>query len=250
MLPLPKPLRFILSLDGFNIFIEGKKGSGKTNIAILLLELCREYGLRTRFASNIEIYEKPPEDEEKRKSYVPIEYINNYPDLEKWLKEKKGRKLYVLDEAGKHMPRLRFMSTQNVKIMQTVQLVRHYDGGLILIAPSSKLVDSNFMNTDLLDARIRKLGNKKRTKKIAKVIDIYNGNVYFLYDLPKTSIKHNSKTDAIFTMEKKVDLKTLPWCCQVSRLYAKTGSYKIVANNLNIHPEQVKREVLKHLKHA
>jgi len=250
MIPLPPPLKRLLSLDGFNIFIEGPKGSGKTNFAMLLLEVCRSYGLRTRFASNIETYEEPPENEELTKKWSPIHYINNFPDLETFYKTGKGKKLFILDEAGKHIKRLRFMSTTNVKIIEIVQLIRHYDGGLIGIAPNSKYVDTNFLNTDVLDARIRKLGNKRKSRKIAQVIDIYNNNNYSILDLPKTSIPHNSKTDAIFTMEKIIDLETLPFCCQVAKLYADTGSYSIVAKRLDLHSEQVKREVIKHLKHT
>lgn len=237
-IPLPSPLKTVLSLDGFVIFIEGSKGSGKTNLAILLLEICREHDLRNLFASNIEM--KDPD----------ILYINNYPDLDQWFKEEIGLKLFILDEAGKHLKRRRFMSNSNVKIMDIVQLIRHYDGGLIGIAPSSKLIDTLFLNTDLLDARIRKAGNKQRSKKIAKVYDIYNNEIYTLYDLPRTSIKHNAKTDAIFTMDKKVDIKKLPWCCQVAKRYVQLGSYRSIANQLGIHPEQVKREIIRHLKHS
>ena len=56
------------------------------------------------------------------------------------------------------------MSKLNVKIMTIIQLVRHYDGYFFAIAPSHKFVDSNYMNTDILDCWI-----KKTHVKIAEV---------------------------------------------------------------------------------
>jgi hypothetical protein len=222
----------LLSQDGFVIFIEGKRDNGKTNMAMLLNEISFIYKLRKIFSTNI---------------YTECYYmkqITNYPDLEKWLDTEPGKKTYTLDEAGKHIKKLRFMSEKNTRIMDLLQLIRHYDAGFIGIAPSASFIDSNFMNTDILDARIRKLN---RTH--AKVTDYFNDDVYFLNDIPKTSISHKSKDIAEFSMERTMPSDGEALCCQIARLYLMDQNYMRIGKNFNMTAEEVKRELVKHLKH-
>lgn len=230
---LPKPLVKILSLDGFILFIEGRKGSGKTNLSMLLAELCHLHKLRDLMATNI-----------KTECYF-MSQIDNFPDLKSWLENEKGKKLYILDEAGKHIKRLRFMTEQNTKFMDLVQLIRHYDAGLVGVAPSSKFVDSSFLNTDILDARIRKISLKR-----AIIHDYLKNEHYFLNDLPKTSVIHNSKDIATFSMKKEVSLSELPLCCQVAKLYVQFKNYKKVGNIVKLDSTQVRRQLFTHLEHS
>jgi len=227
------PLFDILRQDGFIIFISGKKGSGKTNLSMLLMEVCHAYKLRTNFATNIHT-----------ESYF-VKQITNYPDLKQWLEQDQGKKLYVLDEAGKHIKKLRFMSDQNTKFFELLQLIRHYDAGFIGIAPSEKFIDSNFLNTDILDAHIRKL-----SLTVAKVHDSNINESYFLNDLPKSSIIHKSKDIADFTMEKKQALTELPLCCQLAHLYVSTPNMKDIGKAYGLEAQEVKREIIKHIRHT
>lgn len=232
---LPQEFKNLLNLDGFVFFIEGKKGRGKTNLALLIAEICHTFGYRMHIATNI-----------KCESYF-VEHIDNYPDLETWLKKLNGKKLYILDESGKHLPRMGFMSTQNKDFMGVLQLIRHYDGGFIGIAPSQKRIDSGFLNTDILDAKIKKISLTN-----AKVTDYYSGECYFLNNLPRTSIIHNSKDFAEFFLEKRIDVKALEDCCQFAHYYYKFGSYPraLKAMGLPEHPEAGKRLMMKHLRHS
>jgi hypothetical protein len=175
----------LLNLDGFILFIEGAKGEGKTNFGMFLTEVCKKYDFRHNFASNIPTFNC---------EYVRM--IDNYPELKNWLINEKGKKLYILDEAGKHIKKMRFMSDQNVKFMDLLQLIRHYDAGFIGISPSSSFIDSQFLNTDILDAKIRKLN-----KTTAQIIDYHNHTKYILRHIPETTIKHDSKHIAEFKME-------------------------------------------------
>jgi hypothetical protein len=232
---LPENFKNLLELDGFVFFIEGKKGSGKTNFALLLMEICKAYRYREFFATNI-----------KCQSYY-VDQIINFPDLEAWLKTKHGKKAFILDESGKHVAKMSFMSTQNKSFMNMLQLIRHYDCGFIGIAPSVKRVDSGFLNTDILDAKVKKI-----SLTACKVVDYYNSECYFLNDLPKTSISHSSKDFALFSMEKELDLNTLQDCCKAAYWYTKNGSYALTGNYFSPskRAEQIKRLILQHIKHS
>jgi hypothetical protein len=229
-------LAYILDRDGFVIFISGKKEDGKTDVALLLAEICHALGFRKHIATNI-----------KTDSYIIEKQIVSLDELRNWLHQG-GRKLFILDEAGKHIKKMRFMSEMNLAIMEVIQLIRHYDAGFIGIAPSDIFIDSNFLNTDILDARIKKLG-----KRMALVRDylISGKSTYFLLDIPRTSIKFNSKDTADFALHTKIALNDLPLCCGVARVYAETGSYKAVSQSFaNMNPKEIRRHLRNHLKHA
>ena len=214
----------LLQLDGFIMFIEGNKGDGKTNFSMYLTEVCYHLNFREHFASNI------PTDCEY------IRMIDNYPALKNWLENEKGKKLYVLDEAGKHVKRMRFMTEQNVQIMDLLQLIRHYDTGFIGIAPSAKYVDSNFLNTDLLDARIR-----KESKTFATINDFHSHKTYPFKNIPKTSIVHDDKHISTFTMQG--ELGELTDIQNHALDYARTGNAKLTGKKYGINQEQVLRDV-------
>lgn len=223
----------ILQKDGFIIFIEGAKEKGKTDFALLLAEWCYTFGYKTRITSNI-----------KAEGYMIENQITDKQTLETWLNEK-GQKLFVFDELGKHLKRNRFMSSKNVEILDLCQLIRHYDAGLIGIAPSSIFIDSKFLNTDVLDAKV-----KKFTKKTAKINNYLSKETYFLNDVPRTSIKFDSKDIAMFTEKPKVELDKLPLCCRVALVYAMEGTYKRVLEEIPeiSHPEQVRQKLIKCIK--
>jgi len=223
----------ILLRDGFIIYISGAKEKGKTDFSLFLAEYCYLKGYRTKIATNIET-----------ESYMIEKQICNLPDLKAWLEESK-RKLFVLDEAGLSIPKLRFMSSMNIEIMKILQMIRHYDSGFIGIAPSTKNVDSTFMDTDILDAHI-----KKFSKTLAVVKDYLQNESYFLEGICKTSINFNSKHIAEFLMEKKPILSDLSPCCQAAVYYRQHKNYAKVANIMNLKPEQVKRLILSHLEHT
>lgn len=231
---LPEELIDLLSQDGFIIFISGGKEHGKTNTAMLLSEVCFYAKLRKHFATNISV-----------NSYY-MSQINNYPDLKYWLENTKGKKLFIMDELGKIMRRQGFATKTNLGLMDILQLIRHYDAGFIGIAPSDRFVDSKFLNTDILDAHIKKIG-----KKVAKVVDRFHNTQYFINEIPKTSIIHNGKDIAVFNMEKRKDLNALKECCKAAEYYKQTKSYKLAGRFYNPikNPEEIRRLVLEHLLH-
>jgi hypothetical protein len=223
----------ILQRDGFIIYVSGSKEKGKTDFSLLLGEYCYLRKYRTKIGTNIQT-----------ESYMVERQVTNLPDLKEWLKESKS-KLFILDEAGLSIPKLRFMSAMNLEIMKILQMIRHYDAGFIGIAPSTKNVDSTFMDTDILDAHI-----KKQSKQVAIVKDYLHGESYFLYDIPKTSINFNSKHIAEFTMNKEADLTKLPLCCRVAAAYATCGKLEGAGKPFGLFPQQVKRLLQEHCRHS
>lgn len=170
-----------------------------------------------------------------------VKQITTLPDLKQWL-ETSGKKVYVLDELGKIAKKMRFMSDQNTQIMDVAQLIRHYDAILIGCAPSETFVDSQFLNTDILDAKIRKI-----TQKQAKVYDYLSSTTYFLNNIPQTSIKYNSKDIATFSMKKKLDASKLTVGEQIAYYLHLGMRRKEIQKKLELHPEQYRREYNKFL---
>lgn len=226
-------LNTVLQKDGFIIYIGGPKEKGKTNLALLLAEICYIFGYRKRIATNIKV-----------ESYMFEPQITDYETLDSWL-QSPGRKLYILDEAGKHIKRTRFMSSKNANIMDTLQLIRHYDAGFIGIAPSERFIDSKFLDTDILDVRIKKI-----TQKRAKIDNNLLNDSYFFNDVPPTSLKYDSKDIATFTLKKVIPLDKLPLCCRVSQVYALEGSYQRVLDEIPElkDPKQVQRNIIQCIK--
>jgi hypothetical protein len=216
------------------IFISGAKDNGKTNIAFLLAEICYVLNLRRKIGTNI-----------TTQSYMISDTITNYEDLDAWLKTG-GRKLYILDEFGKHAKKMRFMSEQNQLIMETIQLIRHYDAGFIGVAPSEKFVDSNFLNTDILDAHIIKRSRSRSVIYLTKEREPLN-----VLHTPATSIGYNSKDTAPFSLHRPVSSDTQRRCCLVARAYAETGSYDAVSRQFNnLNPKQIRELLRRHLRHT
>jgi len=223
----------VLQRDGFIIFICGGKEKGKTNLALLLAEWCHVFGYRKRVSTNI-----ATEDFRMEKK------ITDLVTLKAWFEEG-GRKLYILDELGKHLRRNRFMSAKNVDILDLCQLIRHYDAGLIGCAPSEDFIDSKFLNTDILDCKIKKI-----TQATAKIDNYLLKESYFINDVPPTSIIYDSKDIAPFTEKPLVKLEDLPLCCRVSATYAITGSYKETLNSIPEinNPNQIRQNIIECLK--
>jgi hypothetical protein len=230
----PEEFIDLLSQDGFVIFVSGGKEHGKTNFSMLLNEYCFYAKLRKHFATNIGV-----------ESYF-IEKLNTYPDLQEFLEKKKGKKTYTMDELGKILKRMGFATKKNQGLMDIIQLIRHYDCGFIGNAPSERFVDSNFMNTDILDEHIKKI-----SKTTAYVIDRLHQCSYYINDLPRTSIKHNGKDIATFLMEKPIDIATLKDCCKAALYYKQTKTFAAAGKLFNppLQPIQVQRLVIQHLSH-
>lgn len=224
----------ILRREGFVIFICGSKEKGKTNMALFLSEYCNDIGYKDDIATNI-----------WTENYRIQHQIKDLETLEEWLKGK-GKKLFVLDELGKHLPKMGFMSKKNQMILNIVQLIWHYRAGFIGCAPSESFIDNNYLNTDILDAKIRKV-----TQTSALVFDYLQRDSYFLNYVPETSIKYNRYDIADFFLKKQIDLTSLKRCCEVAYHYGISQSYTYVKEKTGIkHDEQIRQFIAEHCRHT
>jgi len=222
----------ILKKDGFVIIIEGRRETGKTNVSLGIGEYCYLKGFRTKLATNI-----------KTESYMVEKQITNLPDLKDWLLTH-GKKLFILDEAGKHLRRSRFMSNKNIEIMDLVQLTRHYDCGFIFVASSERFLDSGVIDPDICDLFIHKF-----SWSYLEAENFISNTYDKICDIPATSIYYNDKDIADFKLERSYeDLEKE--CCKVALLYKQLKTFNAVGVKLGIQAEEVRRLLYKHIEHT
>lgn len=221
----------LFSEDSAVIMISGGKGRGKTDVALRLGEEAYEEGLVQRIGTNMRT-----EDER-------VDHVGNMPDLKSWL-ALKGDKYFILDEAGKALNRMRFMSRLNVVILEIVQLVRHFDAKFTAIAPSEKFVDSNFLNTDILDCKIRKIA-----LTFAEVKNFLSFQAYTLKDIERTTIRFWSKDIASFTLKKPFDVASFSPEEKCALAYSRGESMGAIGGSFEprMHRQEVARKIQKYL---
>ena len=170
----------------FAIF--GRRGSGKTDLGLLIAEIVHALGLIKHVATNIKINESPD---------FPITPITNLWDLKKWCKETPGPKLMALDEIGRTVSRRTPMARLNVKIINELQILRKYKLSLEVITVDQKYTDNAILGIDLLDGVFTKpvYNNPK--------LALYDDNLETLqtsiYDIPRTRINFDTWDSAPFT---------------------------------------------------
>jgi hypothetical protein len=218
------------------IFMEGRKGHGKTDFSLRLGEDAYEKGFIKRIASNIRT-----EDER-------VDHITSFYAFKNWLLENKGRKYFVFDEAGKHLSKVRFMSQINKVILDIIQLIRHYDCTFTAISPSPDFIDSKYLGSEILDCRIKKI--MKNNRHYAEVRNYLSYRVYVVKNVPRTSIKFWSKDIATFSLEDSVDIKKLSKYAKVAYLYGKGMTMNQIGEELRPkrHRMEVSRMIRKYLR--
>lgn len=216
----------------FAIF--GRRGSGKTDLALLIAEIVHALGLIKNVATNIKVYESPK---------FHIEEVNNLWALKKWCKETPGPKLMALDEIGKTVSRRTPMARLNVKIINELQILRKYKLSLEIITVDQKYTDNAILGVDLLDGVFTKpvYNNPK--------LALYDDNLETLhtsiYDIPRTRIKFDTWDSAPFT-EKPISHKPAIKDETVSRLW--DWSHGKLQKECWQHPQFAKRDIIKFVK--
>jgi len=171
------------------MMILGRRDTGKTDISFLIMETLAKFGVINNFATNVKIYASP----------FPIDHITNLEDLRFWCENKRGRKLFILDEAGKSLRRRTPMSRLNINLLDQLQILRKYKLSMILIVPHTKYIDSATLGSDVLDAEIIKPNFKNR--KLALWLDIMENTKITFTGLPATSVDFDTWDVAPFKKE-------------------------------------------------
>lgn len=219
-------------------FISGRRDSGKTDFAFQLLDTARNAGLLDKIASNVRL---------RKQSNIEVNYIPYYDRLQVWLRTG-GKKGFLLDELGKHLNRMRFMTQKSKLILDTCQLIRKYDAHLIGCAPSADLINKLFLNTDILDCYM-----VKTSRKIAWVSNYVTRESYTLEDIPRTRIPFITKDIATFEVKDpnfQVDTSDLPVCCRTARLFIKHRSLRKVAKIMDVSHMTVSNRLKIHEQHS
>jgi len=221
------------------ILMLGRRDCGKTDASFLIAEILARHNIVKHFATNVRVYE----------SDFPVDRITNLDDLRFWCKNRAGRKLFILDEAGKSLRRRTPMSSLNIKLLDELQILRKYQLSLILIAPHEKYIDTAALGTDVLDAVIIKnpygLENVIKGRKIALYEDLFGERVIEFHDFPPTNVKFDTWDIAPFQEQKAEEIKFKEENLQVLWEWVNGTSW----NQLGFkHPQQFNRFLRKNLR--
>jgi hypothetical protein len=212
------------------IIVYGNPDTGKTDAALLLVEIAMDLGVLEHFASNIETYDRG-------------EKITSLEEVDYWFKHQSGTKCYILDEAGVHDDSRSPLSRMNREIRHEIFVIRKFHGHVIFVLQELEDLDK-WKHSELTGAFI-----KKRTwgnEFIAQIKTRFHEDLFIFRDIPRTTTLFNTLDIAMFTLERQIDeakvsLKGLPY--RVAQLYGMTGNMSFVAKEL----EKDTGKLLKHM---
>jgi len=233
--------RFFMQWKYPVMVIYGNPDTGKTNTALLCVEIGLSEGVLDYFASNIQTYGKG-------------ERITSLEDVDFWFKNQTGRKCFILDEAGIHDDSRSPLSLMQRRIRHEVFVIRKFRGHVIFVLQELEDIDK-WKHSELTGMLIKKetIGNEYLAKIKAKWME----DLIVVRDIPSTTIPFDTLDIAPFTLEREIDdaeveLKGLPY--QVAYLYAKHGNMSIITRELKEKTkkewkfQQVKRLLQKYLR--
>jgi hypothetical protein len=230
--PFDQILKRIFSIPVMALVV-GDWKTGKTDFALLIAERLLELGIVKKVASNIETNDPR------------IEFVSSLEKLKYWLHMDKIRKLYILDEAGVHVPRRTPMKEKNVKAIQLLPEISKAHAKLIIVTQDPDGIDSQFLNPVWLKAMF-----VKDSLKNARLISDFFESVITLRDIPPTSIKFDPYAIAPFTLDEPFN---------VPEWVMKDDSYKLLweyaVNNksidqLKVHPMKMNRLVRQFIRYV
>jgi len=205
----------------------GRRGTGKTDFALLIMEILAKYNAMKNFATNIKVYKAP----------FPIQHITNLQHLEFWCRNVRGRKLFILDEAGKTLRRRRAMSVINIKVLDQLQILRKFMLSLIIVCPHEKYIDSATLGSDVLDAIIIKPNYKN--PKVCIYHDLMEEIEIWFTEIPRTSVHFSTWDVAPFKLKGEKPTPTFSdkslnilWEWSHGKTYKEIGLHRMQLNRL------------------
>lgn len=191
--PFDKFIRYLFTREISNVqAIFGRRGTGKTDFALLIAEILYTLEILKHLSTNVKILKSPFE----------IQRITNLEDLKFWAKERRGKKLFVFDEVGRTISRRKPMSSLNVALINEFQILRKYKLSTIYITIDPDYVDNAILGTQILDGVFYRPFYKRtdrRFRKTALYEDKLERFTKDIFDIPKANITFDTWDSAIFT---------------------------------------------------
>jgi len=236
-------LKLIFNHEAIIIIIKGDWKTGKTNLALLIIEHLLKLGIIKIGATNVEI--------EETKN---IKMITDMPTLKEFHFDhptKPKHKAYVFDESGKLTSRRGAMTKINRAWFEFIPELSKGRCKLIVVTQSEFLTDSIFSNTQFTKAHFTtyKYGNRYDVKVESELFR-YTPSVYFK-GIPKCKIVYFPYASAKFELERKAYSQEY-LCCEIARDYAVNNkSSTVIANERGYSSrEKVTRILKRHIRHT
>lgn len=210
------------------VLIGGTWKTGKTDFGLLIAEILQKKRIIKNVASNIDT-----------KDHLTL--ITDLYNLKRWLKETRGRKLYIFDEGSVHLRRRRSMSTKNVEIIQAIPELSKGRACLIIIGHNLQELDKTFGDQTWLRGVFIKIPPGK--KKVQLTSDLLP-NPYEFRDIPKTSIPFDPYLIAPFTLKPDKEIMFKDEELRKAWTWVDGGTWK----ELFDHPNQCNRFVRRVMK--
>lgn len=209
--------------------ILGRRETGKTDHGLYIAEVLWRTGVMATFATNIKIYETPPG--------LLIDHIIDLESLEVWASANTGKKLFILDEAGKSLRRRTPMARLNIQLLDKLQTLRKYRLSLIMITPAEKYIDNASLGSDVIDFVVIK--PQFKNPKIADYYDAMHETSKGFTNIPATSIKFDTWDIAPFTLKPLITARAFP--SKAVEIAYKNAKEHISAKDLGIFDQQLAR---------
>lgn len=236
-------LKIIFSHEAIIIIIKGDWKTGKTNLALAIIEHLLKLGLISIASTNIEIKETDK-----------IKMIADMPTLKEFHFDHPTRpkhKAYIFDESGKLTSRRGAMTSINRAWYEFIPELSKGRCKLIVVAQSEKMTDSIFSNTQFTKAHFTtyKYGNRYDVKVESELFRNIP-SIYFK-GFPKCKIKYYPYASANFELERK-EYTSEYLCCHIAREYAvENKSSTTIANERGYSSrEKVTRLLKRHIRHT
>lgn len=239
-------LKKIFNHDAIIVVIKGYWKTGKTNVALVIIEDLLRIGLIEIAGTNIKITETDK-----------IKYIEDMPSLKEFHYDdpvNPKSKCFVFDEAGKLATKRRAMGRANVTWMEFIPELSKGRMKLIVITQSEFLTDSIFTQTEFTKAFFTTYKHEKYGYSIGIVSELLDSPHKYINKFPKADTSYLPYASADWYLEKrnrvKDSLKLM--CCEIAYDYAVNNKSTTIISNERGFPSRthVIRLLKRHLRHT
>jgi hypothetical protein len=213
--------------------IFGRRGTGKTDFALLVAEILYDEGLIQHIATNTKA--KSPD--------IPITQITNLDDLRFWAQDNRGAKLFIWDEIAKSLNRRKPMASLTIKIIEDIQTLRKHKLSIFGTTIDQQFVDRAVLGPELIDGIFQK--PEFNNPKFA----VYDDYLVYLHkvitEIPRTRFDFDTWDSPPFTEHGK---EQKPVFKEKDMQIAFEWSHGKTAAELGLHNQQLNRVIKKILK--